>query len=92
MIAAFSRCRLRQGLPVLAEEFESATVFFSDVANFASYSAHNTPIETVDFLNSIYTFLDEVIEKFDAYKVDRNLPYNLVYMYILYLFIFSLVF
>ena len=56
-------------MPVLAEEFESATVFFSDVSNFAEVSASSTPIATVAFLNSIYTFLDEVIEKFDAYKV-----------------------
>ena len=67
--------RLRQNMPVHAEEFESATVFFSDVSNFAEVSASSTPIATVAFLNSIYTFLDEVIEKFDAYKVPQKEKY-----------------
>ena len=66
-------------MPVLAEEFESATVFFSDVSNFAEVSASSTPIATVAFLNSIYTFLDEVIEKFDAYKVPQYTNRCLVY-------------
>lgn len=52
-----------------AEQFDSATVFFSDIADFHDISVNSFPIDIIHFLNELYNFMDKEIVKYDVYKV-----------------------
>ena len=63
--------KLRRGESVGPEEFDSATVFFSDIEDFADISNKSNPMQIVNFLNDLYYFMDSQIERYDVYKVRR---------------------
>jgi len=44
----------RGQLKTSAEHYDSATVYFSDVSDFAELSSSRSPFETVAILNEIY--------------------------------------
>ncbi|XP_064642363.1 soluble guanylate cyclase gcy-36-like [Lineus longissimus] len=62
---------------VEAEKFDCVTVFFSDIKNFSYVSTISTPMQMVNLLNAVYNHLDNIIERYDVYKVETI---NEVYM------------
>ena len=61
--------RLQKGEQIYAEQFQSVTIFFSDIADFTEISTRSVPIDIVSFLNDVYNFIDSLIVKYDVYKV-----------------------
>lgn len=62
--------QLKSGKSVKAEQFESVTVFFSDIVNFTQICANITPMEVTQMLNRLYGLFDNHIDKYDVYKVE----------------------
>lgn len=57
--------------PIEAELFECVSVLFVDIVDFTQLSSMSTPIETIEFLNDLYSAFDTIINQYDnIYKVE----------------------
>eukprot|EP00834_Sanchytrium_tribonematis_P001193 NODE_27_length_39007_cov_1.590650.p8 type:complete len:535 gc:universal NODE_27_length_39007_cov_1.590650:18044-16440(-) len=61
---------MKEGKSTEAEEFESVTVFFSDIANYTVLSSRNTPKEMMKTLNLLWQEYDKIAKKWGVYKVE----------------------
>ena len=64
---------LKLGSNVLPELYKEASVYFSDIVSFTTLASESTPMEVVDFLNDLWTVFDDIINKFNVYKVRARL-------------------
>lgn len=62
--------KLRNQEHIAAELYESATVLFSDIPVFADLVNNYAPLILVEFLNAVYSTLDDAVGQYDAYKVE----------------------
>ncbi|ELT99792.1 hypothetical protein CAPTEDRAFT_143601 [Capitella teleta] len=62
--------KLQRGEAIDPENYDSVTVFFSDIVGFTTISALSTPLQIVHFLNSLYSCFDAILDKHDVYKVE----------------------
>jgi len=60
---------LKLGSNVMPELYKDASVYFSDIVSFTTLASESTPMEVVDFLNDLWTVFDDIINKFNVYKV-----------------------
>ena len=61
---------LRKGEPIPYREHPSVTVFFSDIVGFTTISSSLQPVNVMEMLNRLYRGFDELVIKYDLYKVE----------------------
>jgi len=60
---------MKSNYKAVAEFFEEASVYYSDIVGFTKLAADSEPMEVVVLLNDLYGALDAVIARHDVYKV-----------------------
>jgi len=61
--------KMKHSHRAVAEHFEEASVYFSDIVGFTKLAAESEPMEVVGLLNDLYGALDLVIAQHNVYKV-----------------------
>lgn len=73
------RLKLQRGEATMsAEQYDSATVYFSDVSDFAEISDRHSPMQIVTILNEIYRLVNSTnIALLDSPRMRRQLVINM---------------
>jgi len=65
--------RLKRTEKGVADFFEEASVYSSDIVGFTKLASESRPREVVGLLNDLYGVLDDVLVRHDVYKVSSSL-------------------
>ncbi|XP_052256340.1 atrial natriuretic peptide receptor 1-like [Dreissena polymorpha] len=61
---------LRHGKSIEAKYYDACTIYFSDIVGFTTISGGSTAMQVVCLLNKLYITFDEIIDKYNVYKVE----------------------
>ena len=61
--------QLKKGKQIQPEQFDNVTIFSSDIEGFTKIAACASPMGIVTLLNDLYMLFDNIIMKYDVYKV-----------------------
>lgn len=61
--------QLKQGREKIAESYPAVTVLFADVVEFTPWAANRAPTEVLDFLNTVFSAFDHLVEAYDLEKI-----------------------
>ena len=61
--------QLKYGHRVSPEQYEAVTLCFVEIDNYHDFAERCPVVDVVDFLNSVFSFIDGKLEMFDVYKV-----------------------
>ncbi|AWL12097.1 Guanylate cyclase [Saliniradius amylolyticus] len=64
--------RLQTSRQPVADYFDNATVLFTDIEGFSEISKTRAPTELVDYLNTIYSAFDHLLEQHGLEKIKTN--------------------
>ena len=70
---------LKENKEVQPEQYDDTAIYFSDIVQFTALSAESTPMEVVKLLNDLYLAFDEIIAKYQVYKVVSSFYAKLQY-------------
>ncbi|KAK3104351.1 hypothetical protein FSP39_000103 [Pinctada imbricata] len=62
--------KLMRNEAVMPEQFSDVTIYFSDIVGFTTICSKSSPLQVVDMLGFIYQSFDDILEKYDVYKVE----------------------
>lgn len=54
---------------VFADNYAEASILFADAVNFTSLSAGLKPLELVEILNEVFTYFDDLVDKYGLEKI-----------------------
>ena len=60
---------LKRESRTIADHFEGASILFANVVDFTPMSEQMSPTELVDLLNEIFSYFDDLVEKYDVEKI-----------------------
>ncbi|XP_055357713.1 receptor-type guanylate cyclase gcy-4-like isoform X2 [Paramacrobiotus metropolitanus] len=64
--------KLAQGKPVEPEYFDSCSILFADIVDFARITASLSPQHTTNLLNTFYSAVEDELKNCDVYKADST--------------------
>jgi len=69
IVCSLIASKLKSGMSVPAEQFEDASLFYSDIKGFTKLASESNAGEIVVLLNELYLMFDTAIDRYNAYKV-----------------------
>jgi class 3 adenylate cyclase len=70
MLPSYVIKALNRGERVMPQEFDSVTIFFSDIIGFTEIAANVQPLHIVKLLNQLYSVMDHCATYFPLFKVE----------------------